>query len=122
MKRNWFTFCSLLAALSLLAGCVPRLGHNPLEGWKALGSAYVVGCPFGRVIHDDYQNYIRNLTDVEKSSADDFNVHFYEEGARYRAVEITVNLDGTKWKHVLFYDRQDKRINVIKYAGGRYRS
>ena len=112
----------ILLAAFVSAGCASRLESNPLEGWKRLGSAYVMVCPFGQTIIDDYQNYVQALSVEEKSSADDFHTKFYESSDNQRAVEITVNLNGTRWKHVLIYDQKNTRIRVIKYASSRYAS
>ena len=105
------------------AGCAaPKQTPNPLEGWKELGSAYEKNCPFGQVVIDDYQSYIRTLTPEERSSADRLHIIFYEDSGNRRAVGITINLNGTRWLHVLTYDEQSKRIRTLKYASGNYRS
>jgi hypothetical protein len=31
-------------------------------------------------------------------------------------------LNGTAWNHVLIYDKDNKRVKVIKYVGYHYRS
>src|SRR6266545_417120 len=113
----------LILAIFFNTGCsTPKPAPNPLEGWKDLGTAYEKSCPFGQAIIDDYQSYIRALTPEERSSADNFHISFYEHGGDQRAVVVTINLNGTRWLHVLIYDQESKRIRTIKYAGGRYRS
>ena len=123
MNAIRFAICVLLTTIYFVVGCATsRPVNDPLVGWKGLGSAYIISCPFGQTIIDDYQNYIRNLSALERSSADDFHIKFYEGGESQRAVEITINLNGTRWKHVLIYDHDNKRIRLIKYASSRYQS
>ena len=43
-------------------------------------------------------------------------------GTGQHAVNILLLLHGTYWNHVLVYDKNDKRTEVIKYVGGYYRS
>jgi hypothetical protein len=38
------------------------------------------------------------------------------------AVKIEIPLNGAYSEHVLFYDKENKRIKVIVYSGGRYAS
>lgn len=71
---------------------------------------------------DDYQNYIQKLPPNESSFITKFYIKFFEDGTGQHAVEISIPLNGTWRKHVLIYDKDDKRIKVIKYAGGEYRS
>jgi hypothetical protein len=73
-----------------------------------------------KVIASDYQSYLQNLPLEEKKHA--VVGHFFEDGTGRHAVRIEVALNGTDWAHVLIYDRDDKRIKVIKYASGHYRS
>ena len=44
-----------------------------------------------------------------------------EDGTGQHAVTIAVDLGGTEWSHVLTYDKNDKRVRVIKYISGHYR-
>ena len=112
-----------MTIIFLVAGCsTPKAAPDPLEGWKGLGTAHVKGCPFGPVVMDDYKQYIRSLAPEESSSVDDFDIRFYEGRAGQRAVEISIPLHGTWWKHVLFYDKTGERTNTIKYASGSYMS
>lgn len=122
VSHFWLTF-PLLAALVLSAGCATRLGRNPLEGWKELGSAFVISCPFGEAIADDYRSYIRSLPAEERDQVDDFSIRFYENTAGQRAVKISIIVRGfwsdIRWEHVLIYDTTNKRIRTVKYKSGR---
>jgi len=93
-----------------------------LEGWKGLGSAFVIACPFGQKIADDYRDYIGNLPPREKSLVHDHDIRFYQDGRDQRAVEISIPMNGIWWKYVLFYDKNDRRVNVVRYATSRYMS
>ena len=113
-----FTFCIFLAAFVCVAGCTtPKHTPNPLEGFKS--------CPGGhldKTITDDYQNYIRQLPSQEKSYVQWSDIWFYENKAGQHAVRIEIALDRVTREHVLIYDKDDKRVKVIKYANGRYTS
>jgi hypothetical protein len=111
----------LLIAAFVLSGCAPRIQPNPLLGWKDLGVESVVGCPFGEVVCEDYRAYVRAMARHEQNLVIDHNVEFYTK-QELRAVEILIHTKGIKWKHVLIYDRDNKRVSAMKYAGGTYRS
>src|SRR4051812_8507986 len=74
-------------SILITAGCAYRLQPDPLKGWKGLGTAYVVSCPFGKVVIDDYQDYIQNLPASERKLVHNNDIEFYEFD-RERAVEI----------------------------------
>ena len=64
----------------------------------------------------DYQDYIQSLSSKEKKYAtydDEF-----EDGTGRHAVLITIGLNGTNWRHILIYDKDNKRIKTIKYVSG----
>src|SRR5688572_18427461 len=119
--RFWLSLPVLIAFLILAGGCVTRLGRNPLEGWKG-GQTASEGIPFSAAITDDYHKYIQSLPADERSRVDEFNIRFYESTSDERAVEITIPINRIRWKHVLFYDRSQKRVKTIKYAASRYLS
>jgi hypothetical protein len=96
---------------------------DPLEGWKDLGSEALIGCPFGQMIKDDYQNFIQNLPIDERSSVEDTRIEFYEKTDGQRAVKIRTLGEGFLsniwWEHILIYDSNKKRIKTIRYKSGR---
>ena len=102
-----------MAAFVCAVGCYSTR-PNPLEGWKGLGSAYRISCPFGQTIIDDYQSYIRNLPNAEGARVNEFNIKFYEGTDNQRAVEIIIPINGIRWAHVLIYDQKNTRIKVSK--------
>ena len=48
--------------------------------------------------------------------------HFMKTGLRQHAVDIEIGINGTSWKHILIYDKNDKRVKLIKYSPGTYQS
>ncbi len=121
-----FICCVFLTASVFAAGCITKLGRDPLERWSALGSAYRTHCPFGQAVVDDYQNYIQKLPAKERFSVSDFRIGFFESGFGERAVTIKVDsygmFGGKEWTHILIYDKAGKRIKNAKYLSGRFLS
>jgi hypothetical protein len=101
-------------------GCATP-AHNPLSGWTGGLSLYQGGHTDG-AITTDYQSYIQKLPLQESQFITKFDIKFYEDRTGQHAVEISIPLNGTWRMHVLIYDKDDKRIKVIKYIGGEYRS
>jgi hypothetical protein len=89
---------------------------DPLAGFHA---AFKI---LDQSIVNDYQNYIKNLSPEEKQNLGPYPASFFENGTGQHAVKITIGLNGTVWRHILIYDKDDKRIKTIKYASGGYRS
>jgi hypothetical protein len=102
------------------AGCVstPK-GLDPKDGWKDLLSREV---NLSQAIKDDYQDYIQKELIAKHYAVHDYNVWFYEDGTGQHAVKISLPINGTYREHVLVYDKDNKRIKLIRYNGGRYRS
>jgi hypothetical protein len=99
------------------AGCVsPTPGPDPLAGWKVLLSHDYEA--LDKAITDNYQGYIHQLPPQERKYAG--TVWFLEDGTGQHAVKIEIPLNHVWREHVLIYDKDNKRIKVIKYAGGRY--
>ena len=127
VNRSGLTYLLFLALLISAAGCATGSSHDPLEGWKDLGSIYEVKvCPFGQTIKDDYQNYIQNLSQDERRSVRDIDIEFYDGINGQRAVKITTYTGGfigkILWERILIYNASDKRIKAIKYKRGRFLS
>lgn len=119
MNIKQLIFYTLLAGLVWTAGCAGPTRHpDPLAGWKL--------CPsqdpkyLNKAIRADYQDYIQKLPSQERGFAS--YAHDFEDGTGRHAVTIIINLNGTEWTHALIYDREGKRVKVIKYISGHYRS
>jgi len=88
---------------------------DPLAGWKMDFAPQL-----DPVIAKDCQDYIQKLQPDEKKSAQVNG--YYNDGTGQHAVQITIALNGTWWRHILIYDKDNKRIKTIKYATGHYAS
>ncbi|MEJ0091540.1 MAG: hypothetical protein WDM80_17565 [Limisphaerales bacterium] len=112
MRIIQFIFCFLLAMLLCGFGCSSsKPTPDPLASWQPDFKEQP-----NQVIVNDYQNYIQQLPPEERKLAtvDDWR----EDGTGQHAIKITVGLDGTNWRHVLIYDKENKRIKTVKYASG----
>lgn len=69
---------------------------------------------------DDYQDYIQKLSPRKKEFVG--AVDFFEDDMGRHAVDIKTGAYGTWWRHILIYDKTNKRIKVITYKTGGYRS
>jgi hypothetical protein len=119
MSITRYTFCILLAATVLLVGCASKPAPDPLAGWKSLSTRD--GKKFDQAIANDYQDYVQELRS-KHYFIDENNFWFYEDATGQHAVRISIPINGTEWEHVLIYDRNDKRVKVVKYVSGHYRS
>ena len=120
MKIIRFPSWVLLIAFVCAVGCATRT-PDPLAGWKGGTTAYE-GNPYDKTITDDYRNHIQKLPPAEKNFISDVEIRFFEDGTGRGAVKIEVGLNGIWWEHVLIYDKDNKRVKVIKYKNGGYRS
>jgi hypothetical protein len=69
-----------------------------------------------KAIQSDYQDYMQKLPPKERKVATYDND--FEDGKGQHAILITVGLNGTNWRHILIYDKNNKRIRAIKYVSG----
>src|SRR4051794_28595318 len=104
------TCCLLMALLFFAAGCsTPKPSPNPLVGWTLLASRDPNS--LDKTIREDYQDYIQKLPVEERNAGAD--ILFFEDGTGRHAVEISIALSGTWWKHVLIYDQNNRRIQAV---------
>jgi hypothetical protein len=108
------TFLVLFAALFWTTGCATHL--DPLAGWKPDFDSR----PGDQAIEKDYHDYIQKLPPEEKKYAGP--IECFKDGTGQHAIVINIGINGTSWKHVLIYDKNDKRIKTVKYSSGNYRS
>lgn len=120
--KCFVSHCWCLAILPTLVifGCsckspAPEPTPNPLSGWNMDFAPKL-----DPAIDKDCQDYIQHLSPEENSHAQESG--YFNDGTGRHAVEILVALNGTWWKHVLIYDKDNKRIKVVKYVYGHYRS
>ena len=109
----------LITTLFLASGCAaPKITPDPLAGWKFCYSENPIRS--NKSILDDYQDYIQKLPFEKRSFF--AGIDMYEDGTGQHAVRIKRGVNGTWWEHVLVYDKENKRVKVIKYKNGGYRS
>ena len=110
---NSFGFVFALCIM-IISGCsCNTTKQDPLAGWRK---------DYGKLdqsIVTDYQNYIQKLSPAEKTYLGP--IFFYEDGQGQHAVTFEVDKYGKDvWNHYLFYDKDNKRINVITNYMGQY--
>ena len=71
-------------------------------------------------IEKDYRDYIQKLPPDEGKYAGP--IHYLTDGAGQHAIMIMMGIDNKVWRHILIYDKDDKRIKTIKYLSGDYHS
>jgi hypothetical protein len=117
-ENRLMAICVSLAMFVFSFGCATPKVADPLEGWNHCFNQDPAR--LDQAIQDDYRDYIRKLPPKEQRVASyDYD---YEDGTGRHAVLITVGIYGTNWRHVLIYDKENKRIKTIKYADGDSRS
>jgi len=109
-----------LMVLLLGAGCwtgepPAKPAQNPLAAWRIVR----YGQP-GAAIEKDYKDYVEKLPTEERMAA--AVSHYLENDSGQHAILVEVALKGTWWYHILVYEHDDTRANVIKYSPGKYRS
>jgi hypothetical protein len=90
---------------------------SPLTGWN---SSSLVNFQNNKAISDDCHAYINNLPPKLRNGVGP--MQYFEDGTGQHAVLIAIAQNGTDWAHVLIYDKDNKRMKVIKYISGHYRS
>jgi hypothetical protein len=111
MKTTRFTLYILLTAFVwAMVGCATST-PNPLAGWQGDFNEQP-----NNVIVNDYKNYIQQLPPQERQRAtvDDW----LKDGTGQHAILITIGLNGTNWRYILIYDKDNKRVRAIKYVSG----
>lgn len=112
---NYFGFVLALCVM-VISGCsCSTTKSDPLAEWQKY---------YGKLdksIVADYENYIQKLSPDERTYMGP--MFFYEDGTGQHAVRIETDIGGKDcWYHILFYDKENKRIKVVKYFCGTYHS
>src|SRR5579863_362496 len=104
------------AVLVWIVGCARFAQHpDPLAGWHVSLDEEP-----DKVIMEDSHKYLTSLSPGEMAHAR--LSQYFKDGTGQHALEIIIGVNGTNWRHVLFYDRDDKRIKTVKYVTGHSRS
>jgi hypothetical protein len=115
MRTTRLTFCILLAAFVSVVGCVQKATPDPLVGWKLDFKKP------DQAIEKDFQDYLHTLP-ANESGYYQGPIFFYEDGTGEHAFRVETNPNNERWYHVLIYDKENKRIRLIKYCEGRIQS
>lgn len=125
MKATRITFCILLAIFIWTAGCVTQ-NSDPLTGWTFRTFDEFLPIPdrhnyhLDKSVTDDYQDFIAK----NKLNLLGAITGFFEDGTGQHAVEFEAFSpnQNAAWHYVLIYDKESKRIKVIKYGYHRFQS
>ena len=117
MKIQQFIFSFLLVMFLCGFGCSSsKPAPDPLAGWKLDFAPQL-----DPVIAKDCQDYIQKLPSDEKGYSHVSG--YFDDGTGQHAVEIEVFVGGTEsWHYAIFYDKENKRVKVVKYGRTRYMS
>jgi hypothetical protein len=108
---------ALCAAVVSGSRCSISKAPDPLAGFYVDA---LHGPDSNNTIATDYKTYIQKLSPEEKKYVGPITL--YTNKNSEHVVVVEVDLNGTAWYHALFYDKNDKRIKVIKYVGYHYMS
>ena len=116
-SASYFGILFLAAIFLSNFGCaMSKPEPDPLAGFHRADEANM---DKNRAIVDDYGDYLKKLSPKEKQYVGP--ILYFENGTGQHAVRIETDIGGKDcWYHVLFYDKDNKRIKVIKYFYGRY--
>jgi hypothetical protein len=116
---GYFLFAVALCVM-MISGCgllYPKPTHDPLAGWQI---AYKEEP--NQAITKDYQDYIQKEKLIP-GKVDGFIIEgFFKDGTGQHAISMEASIGGNEWRHILIYDKNDKRIKTIKYVSGGYAS
>jgi hypothetical protein len=115
---RYFVFLGLFA---LATGCrapKPAPTSSALVGFRTCFSQDPA--KLDTAIRDDYQDYINGLPHELRIGVGPIDL--LEDGSGRHAVRIPIALNGTDWAHVLIYDKDNKRVRVVKFVSGHYSS
>jgi hypothetical protein len=104
----------LLLASVLASGCscsATKPTPDPLAGWQI--DFKTDPSP---AVQKDYQDYIQKLSPEDRYTATVDG--WLKDDTGQHAVKIRTGTHGPDWEHILIYDKDDKRIKVIKYMSG----
>lgn len=116
IKNSTKCFClilpTVLAILVWTVGCAGLVHHpDPLVGWQIDFNEQP-----NQAVVNDYQNYIKQLPPQERQLAT--VDEWLKDGTGQHAIKITIGLNHKNWRHILIYDKNNRRIKTIKYISG----
>jgi hypothetical protein len=114
-SANRFALILLSAAIFGIAGCATP---NPLVGWQKDYDTR----PDDPIIEKDCNDFIRTFQPVGQRPAQVTGIFKDGTGQHAANIEIFEYHQNASWQYVLIYDKDDKRIKVIKYGYTKYQS
>ncbi|HEY4952942.1 MAG TPA: hypothetical protein VII71_06110 [Verrucomicrobiae bacterium] len=115
-STGYFLFTVALCMM-VISGCscsASKPTPDPLAGWHKSYKEEP-----NQIITNDYQDYIQKLSSEERKYPGP--IEYFEDDTGQHAVRIETDIGGKDcWYHILFYDKDNKRIKVVKYFYGRY--
>jgi hypothetical protein len=125
-NQNQTKICRLIPNLSLflfaafwLAGCAtPKSPSDPLAGWQPCDKSAV-----SKAIVEDYQEFIQQLPPNKKGYyIGDIGFFKTTDGDHAVSIEIFEDNDNAAWRYALVYNKNGRRVKIIKYGYRRYQS
>jgi hypothetical protein len=117
--KNFAPVFLMLVAMCLLGfGCnTSKPAANPLAGWKIDFNEQP-----SQAITRDYQDYIQKLPPEERTFVGP--VFYLEDGTGQHAFDAEVSIKGknASWHYAFIYDKENKRVKVVKYGYTKYQS
>jgi len=115
----------VLLILALCAAVFPgcscsstKAKSDPLPGFYFCSLANL---QTNKVILEDYQNFIQDLS--PRGNKITGPIQFSQDSNGRHAITIEVFVGGTaSWTYILIYDKDNKRVQAIKYRYNRYQS
>jgi hypothetical protein len=113
MKISRFIF--LLAAFALFAGCAHS--PDPMTGWQR----DFLHEP-DAAIEKDYQDFIKTFK--PEGQRPDQAIGYFKDGTGQHAIETEIFKyhQNASCHYLIIYDKDDKRIKIIKFDCGSYQS
>ena len=92
-----------------------------MAGWNGLGTFDNMVVP--EVFKQDAQAFFQTLPAIERNESQHGDaITFWEDGTGQHAVVLSAPHNGEHWHYALIYDRDNRRIKVLKYSTGSYMS
>ncbi|HTB85791.1 MAG TPA: hypothetical protein VK742_19260 [Candidatus Sulfotelmatobacter sp.] len=91
---------------------------DPLVGWKVMDIGRERE-PVNDILKGDYQDFIEKIPPVGPKGSYISPIFIYEDMTGQHAVNFEYfKINRDVWNYYLFYDKNNKRIKVIKYYLG----
>ena len=90
-----------------------------MAGWKILGT--IDRAPIPKTVEQEARAYFQILPAEEKHwLGNDDHINYYEDRTGQHAGVLDAFHDSEFWAVALIYDRDNRRIRVLRYSWGSY--